>query len=794
MLDYNLYLDRLNSIEPFGRIDKLRKHILHEPRYLSIEQAKIITKTYRQNEEKPRIIQRALALKNALEQIEISLDPKELIVGNRSAKIRAGIVSPEAGIEWINNEIESLPTRAQDRFNVDDKDIIEFRFELYPYWHNKGLRDKIGQALDENIDDFELAVKINQKDHSQGHICPGTEKWLSYGPSGLRKIVQEKIKDCDVSKRDFYLSVDIVLEGAIHFMGRYADLAKRMADSESDESAKSSLLEVSHICKKLESSPPESYHEALQSLWFLFVILHMESNANSISPGRMDQYLYPYFEKDFLEGRLTLDRALELTEALWIKFNHIVYMRNTKSAKYFAGFTTGFNVAIGGVDDDSNDATNLLSFIFLKAQDQVRLSQPNLSARIHNKTPEKFLNACIKVIGNGSGMPQIFNDESIIPALTNKGIDIKDARNYSIVGCVELSTHGNSLGWSDAAMFNMVKVLELTLNNGCCLLTGKKLGLQTGFLYDYKTYRDLEDAFKTQINYFIDKMIKACIIVDRMHAACLPSPFLSSVIENCLDKGRDVTAGGALYNFSGVQCIQVANVADSLAAIKTSVYDEKFVMPVTLLEALRKNFKGYEILRNRLLNKIPKYGNDVAWVDRIGQKWVAYFSKEVGKYRNARGGLFQIGLYTVSAHVPMGLNVGATPDGRLAKQPLADGGLSAVYGRDQTGPTALLNSVSRVNSILVSNGSLLNLKFLPEFFQKESNIVKFSSFLRTFIKLHIHHVQFNVVRREDLLAAKKNPEAYRDLLVRVAGYTAYFTELADDLQDEIIRRTEYGAD
>jgi formate C-acetyltransferase len=420
------------------------------------------------------------------------------------------------------------------------------------------------------------------------------------------------------------------------------------------------------------------------------------------------------------------------------------------------------------------------------------MPQPNLSARLFKGSDESFVDECSRVIGLGSGIPQIFNDEGVIPALMNVGIKEKDAKNYAIVGCVELTTHGNNLGWSDAAMFNLIKALELTLNNGTCLLTGKEMGLKTGYLSDYESFEDLEKAFAAQLKHYITRMIRSCEVVDRAHAEVLPSAFLSSVIDDCIEKGVDVTAGGAFYNLSGIQAIQVANLADSLAVIKKTIFEDKSIAKKELLEALQSNWDGNEILRQMILHKVPKYGNDVNWVDSLGNQWVEYFADQLSLYTNIRGGVYHTGLYTVSAHVPMGQNVGASADGRKAMDPLADGGVSAMYGRDINGPTALLNSVSRINSKLGSNGTLLNMKFLPEFFKTNEGIKKFSSLLRTFVDLKINHVQFNVLRKEDLIAAQKEPEKYGGLTVRVAGYTAYFTELASDLQDEIIARTSYG--
>lgn len=785
-------IEGIQTLSISERARRLKDRMLSEPRYLSVEQALLITESYIQNEGRPRNIQRAKALEAALEKMTIGIDTEELIVGNRTAGVRAGVVFPEAGISWLDKEIDSLHRRPQDRFNVRAEDIEDFREKILPYWQGKSLEDEVRRKIGSDMESMGKVVKINQTDHAQGHICPNVVKWLELGPAGLKAEVERKLAASNGECEDFYKGMLIVLTASQDFMKRYGKLAAEMASSSINTAEIDNLLNISRICFKLSEKPAETFHEALQSVWFLFVILHMESNASSFSPGRMDQYLYPYLSKDFENNLISMEEALELIEALWLKFNQIVYLRNSNSAKYFAGFPIGFNVAVGGQTQDGQDASNILTFLFLKAQDNIRLPQPNLSARLFSGSSEEFVDECSRVIGLGSGMPQIFNDESIIPAMENQGISHDDAVNYAVVGCVELSTHGNYLGWSDAAMFNLVKALELTINNGRCLLTGKKLGLETGYLSDFDSYESLEKAFEKQLDYFIEKMIKACDVVDRLHAEILPSPFLSGVIDDCIANGSDVTAGGASYNLSGIQAIQVANIADSLAAIKKLVYADKTVNAGKLLKALQSNFEGDEALRQLCLNHVPKYGNDVEWVDLLGLKWIRYFADRLGEYTNARGGPYHTGLYTVSAHVPMGRNVGATPDGRLAEQPLADGGMSAVYGRDVTGPTALLKSVSTIDSMLGSNGTLLNMKFLPEFFRTQAGIKKFSALLRAFVKLKINHVQFNVVSREDLLAAKENPEAYKGLIVRVAGYTAYFTELADDLQNEIIERTSYG--
>jgi pyruvate formate-lyase/glycerol dehydratase family glycyl radical enzyme len=584
--------------------------------------------------------------------------------------------------------------------------------------------------------------------------------------------------------------VQITLEGAIIFIRRYADLAGAMLQ-DCSPGRRQELEKMAGICENLATRGAGNFHEALQSLWFLFVLLHLESNASSFSPGRMDQYLQPYFEKDIAEGLLSEQDALELIESLWLKFNQIVYLRNAHSARYFAGFPIGFNVAIGGQTEAGEPAVNRLSWLMLKAQEHIGLPQPNLSARLAENTPGDFIEACARVIGRGSGMPQIFNDEAVITALVNQGIPRHEAMNYGIVGCVELSTHGNFLGWSDAAMFNMVKVLELTMFNGECQVTGRRTGPQTGYLSEHESYNDFERALEKQMDHFIGLTMKLCFHVEKMHAAHLPSPFLSSVINDCIEKGQDVTAGGATHNFSGIQFIQVANLADSLAVLKQEVFDSKRIGRETLMTAMKNNFEGFGELKIHLLEKVPKYGNDVKWVDEMGNAWAERFAKKISQFTNPRNGRCHTGFYTVSAHVPMGENVGATPDGRTGGTPLADGGLSAVYGRDLQGPTALLNSVSRINPVNGSNGALLNMKFTPGLFSNEQGIRKFSALLRSMLKLKIIHVQINVVDKEDLLRAQRQPELYRHLIVRVAGYSAYFTDLSTVIQDEIISRTTY---
>lgn len=778
----------LAMLESTPRIDRLRLEMLAEDRVVSADQAAITTRVYADNPAEPVIVKRALALAAALRELPIRITPGELIVGNRTPSVRAGVITPEAGASWIDKEIETLPTRPQDTFDVEAETIRTFREDIYPAWQGVSLEDVIRERYGSEIDAIGKVVKINQKDHAQGHICPNVPRWLAEGPAGLAQEASVRGATATGEQVDFYRSVEIVMQGVQAFMLRYAQVASDMAET-ADPADAADLQAVAQTMTKLASQPAETFAEAVQSLWILFVVLHTESNASSFSPGRLDLALLPYYQASIEAGDMNPGDAVELLECLFLKFNQIVYLRNSHSAKYFAGFPIGFNIAVGGQDREGNDVANPLSFLFLQAQKHLGLPQPNLSVRLHDNTNQDLLTEAVRVVARGSGMPQFFNDRSVVPALESVGIAPEDALDYAVVGCVELTTQGNNLGWSDAAMFNLNKALELTLTGGVDLQTGTQIGPDFGSLTSYETWGDLENAFAQMVNHYLDKMVAACEVVEKAHMDVLPTAFLSAVIDDCLPKGQDVTAGGALYNLSGIQMIQVASLADSLAAIKKLVFDDQAITRERLLDALRADFEGYEVEQALLANKAPKYGNDIAYVDDLGEQWAGFFATQLAAYTNIRGGRYHTGMYTVSAHVPMGQNVGASPDGRKAGTPLADGGLSPVYGRDMAGPTAVLQSVAKMGNEYTSNGGLLNLKFLPEFFDSETNVGKFAEFLRAFVKLEVPHVQFNVVRREDLIAAKANPEQYRSLTIRVAGYTAYFTELSGDLQDEIIART-----
>lgn len=782
---------------PSARAARIKRRLLETERLIDVERARYTTASYRRSEGEPMPIRRARMVLDVARSLSIAIDPDELIVGNRSLHSRMGVIAPEGAVDWIDRELDGLPTRPQDRFQIDPEVKRELREEIFPYWRGHTLEDTVAVRVppDVRVAVQGKAFSLNQTDHAQGHILPDVEGWLHLGVAGLRRRVETARRRPDRQEpahQEFYAATLIALQAAEEFILRYANLADELAEECADAGRRRELRQIAANCRQVATEPPRTFWEALQAAWFLFVLLQIESNASSFSPGRFDQYMLPYLDADLAASRLTLPEAQELLEQLWLKFNQIVLLRSSSSARYFAGFPIGFNLVVGGQHADGSDATNVLSTMCLRAQADLGMTQPNLSIRVHAHSPEEFLEAAAFVIGKGSGMPQVFNDEVIIPGQMRRGVSQDDARNYAIVGCVELSTPGKALGWSDASMFNLARILELTLFGGRDPQTGKQIGLPTPTLAEMQDFAELEAAYEQQLAHFVPLMVQGCNVVDAIHAELLPSPLLSAVIDDCIERGRDVTAGGAHYNFSGVQGVQVANVADSLAAVRQAVFDEQWLTAQELLDVLRSDYAGQEVLRQRLIHRVPKFGNDDDRVDAFAAHWGDRYCELVAEHATVRGGVYQPGFYTVSAHVPMGANVGATPDGRHAGTPLADGGLSPMTGVDTEGATAVLRSVGKLNLELASNGTLLNMKFLPAFFDGAEALAKFATLLRGFCRLKIPHVQFNVVSAATLRQAQADPDAFRSLVVRVAGYSAYFVELDRDLQEEIIRRTEFG--
>jgi len=760
-----------------NRIQRLKDALFASPREISLERALLYTESHQQTEGEPVILRRAKATAYILDHVEIAIRDDELIAGNRTVKPRAGIMSPEMDPYWLLKELEQFSTRPQDRFNISEEDKRLYRDVLYPYWEKRSMKDFINSQMTEEV---KAAVStqifsVNQTDKGQGHIIIDYPRLLN---NGLGALVAEMNEHCQREPQNaFYQAALLLLEASQRHILRYAALAEEMAERY-DEPRRQELLAIAENSRHNAQYKPKSFWQACQLFWYMNVILQYESNASSLSIGRFDQYMLPFYQASLSQGE---DAAFlkELLESLWVKCNDIVLLRSTSSARYFAGFPTGYTALLGGLTENGRSAVNVLSFLCLDAYQSIQLPQPNLGVRVNEFIDRPFLLKTAETIRLGTGIPQIFNDEVVVPAFLNRGVSLEDARDYAVVGCVELSIPGKTYGLHDIAMFNLLKVMEIAMqeNEG-----------NTALSYD-----ELLEHIRTKINHYIALMVEGSNICDIGHRDWAPVPLLSSFISDCLDNGKDITEGGARYNFSGVQGIGIANLSDSLHALKGLVFEQQRLSFDELLAVLKANFATPEgeKVRARLIHRFEKYGNDIDEVDNISAELLRHYCKEVEKYRNPRGGQFTPGSYTVSAHVPLGAVVGATPDGRFAGEQLADGGLSPMLGQDMQGPTAVLKSVSKLDNYLLSNGTLLNVKFTPATLEGDAGLQKLADFLRAFTQLKLQHVQFNVVNADTLREAQQRPQDFAGLVVRVAGYSAFFVELSKEIQDDIIRRTAH---
>ena len=766
------------------RTQAIKDSLFAEKRQVSVERAHLYMESYQQTEGESAIIRRAKALRHLLEGHEIVLDDLDLLVGNRSAKPRAGVLSPEMSPYWILDELDEFPTRPQDTFEISDEDKAYYRDVLYPFWKGQSLNDWYTAHADPEVLEAQKTkvFAVAQTDKGQGHIICDFPLVLTRGYGSILREAREKL--AAAPENLFYQASVITLEAMVAYIRRYERLVAGRIDAAEPHRA----IELAHhedVLHHIATEPARDLYDALQLVWLTEVALQHESNASSLSLGRMDQYLWPYYQASVSAGE-SPEFIRELIQCFYLKTNTIVAIRSTESASFFAGFPIGFNLVVGGVDENGNECSNDLSYLLLDIQRDTRLPQPNLSLRVHKDTPTALYDKACEIIRLGDGIPQCFNDEVNIPAFLRRGISVEDARDYAVVGCVELSIPGRMYGLHDISMFNMVRCFEITLEQH-----------PEGF----ESFEALEEAVETTIDTYVELMVRGCNVCDLAHRETSPTPLLSSLVLDCMEKGADITSAGARYNPSGVQGVGTANLADSLMVMKRVVFGEgedgERVQPRIgyreLLEVLARNWtgEGDEVLRQTFVNRYPKYGNDVDEVDEIGRRFLEHYGHEVEKYENVRGGHFQPGSYTVSAHVPLGAACGATPDGRFAHEQLADGGLSPMVGRDKHGPTASLRSVSKLCNVLDSNGSLLNVKFSPATLAGELGIEKLTAYLRAFSRLGIQHVQFNVVDRATLLDAQAHPEQHKDLVVRVAGYSAMFVELSKAIQDDIINRSEH---
>ncbi|MBW1697984.1 MAG: glycyl radical protein [Deltaproteobacteria bacterium] len=791
---------------------KRRDAVLNTVPRICPDRARFLTEAYMANENLPMILRRADAFRNVLEKMTIYIASDELIVGNQASSPRAAPLFPEYGAHWIIDELDSFENRPYDKFEIDEDTKKELR-SILPYWYNKSYYDKVRSLAEITLSgnvrecfDFEYS-NLNQVISNPGqifsgagHVTPDFEKVLRLGLRGIIDEVKRKldtVEPCSaegLKKNLFYRAVLITLEAAVAFARRFSLKASRMSLKESDPRRRSELQKIASVCKRVPEHPARNLHEALQATWFVHLMLQIESNGHSMSLGRMDQYLYPFYEEDLEKGIITPEQALTLLELFMVKCFEVNKLRCWVHSQYVAGYPMFQQITLGGQSPDGKDAANDLSYLFLKALAAMGLSQPSVSVRIFKGTSSQFLQAAVQtVVNHRGGLPSFFNDEVVIALLLNIGLKLKEARNWSVMGCAEPQVMGKFLPGVSACHINLLKILELTLNGGVNPSTGRQLYPSKGTLSSYGSLDEILSAYKELLERYVEFALTLDNFAAMVQEEIMQTPFLSSFIEHRIEMGKDVTeTAGKTYANQVILGHGSVNVGNALAAIGKLIYEEKVLEPEALMEALLSNFKGpgQEAIRQMLLNRAPKYGNDDEYVDELTRETLNYFLKKCHCMRHYWGGRYGPTPQGVSANVPLGAAVGATPDGRKAGQPLADN-TSPAAGTDLKGPTAVLKSVARLDHELASNGTILNLKLHPSALKNREGMDKFASLIRTFFNMSGMQVQFNIITAEELKEAQKNPEAYRNLVVKVAGYSAHFTSLDRRLQDQIIERTTH---
>ncbi|UMZ72722.1 glycyl radical protein [Natranaerofaba carboxydovora] len=805
---------------PFSRINSWREEFIETPLTIDHERACLWTEAMKENEAKSTILKSARALAHVLRNVSIYINDYELIVGNMAAPPRSAPVFPEFSYDWFVDELKNDPFKERENDRYLTTEEAEEKLEsIHDYWKNNTVHDMAREMMSEEelkgtgAYGKGMYMLGNYFFGGVGHISPNYITIFNNGWKGLKEIVEKKISQLDetlpddLKKKEFYTAQLTVIEGTMDFIKRYAKLAREKASKEEGQ-RKEELLQIADNCEWISENPPRNFWEALQLWWFATTIILIESNGHSITYGRFDQYMYPYYKEDMDNNTFTKDFVQELIEGAWIKISELTKVRDKISTKSFGGVELGGpTMTVGGLDRDGNDATNDLTFMCLDATAHVRLHAPWMTTRWHSNSPDELWVKAIKVAKLGFGLPSFFNDECIIPSMTNRGRTLEDARDYTIIGCVEPDAWGQEYGWHDSAFFNINKVFELAINDGKCIDCssecfrydrcvgrGEQMGIKTGKLSEFKSIEEVKEAYQKQMKYWVDRLVKAENCMDFAHQERKPLPYLSLLINDCTERGIDVTAGGAKYNFNGPQGVGVGNVADGLSAINKLVYEDGEVSGEEMLKALQNNWEGYEDLY-ALVNssKIPHYGNDNDVADEYARFAADAYCKQLENRPTAHGGVFQPGLYPVSGNVACGSVQGATPEGRVQSEPIADG-VSPVHTKrgshDVKGPTAVALSVSKLDHEIASNGTLLNMKFTPSTLAGEVGDENFISMMKVYFRRKGMHNQINVISRETLEDARKRPEEYKGLLVRVAGYSAFFTELDDSLQKDLIERTE----
>lgn len=792
-------------MEPSKRVRKLKDEILSAVPCIEADRAIILTESFKETENQPVIIRKAKALEKMLNELPIIIRDDELIVGSLTKNPRSSQVFPEFSNQWLVDEFDTLEKRTSDLFKISEDTKSKLK-EVFKYWKGKTVSELASSYMsDETINAMGAKVftVANYHFNGLGHVSVDYSKVLEKGFRGIIKETEEAIKNADttnpeyVKKKIFWDSIIISCNAAINYAKRYAKLARELAEKTTDNTRKNELLNIARVCDNVPENPAQTFHEACQSFWFVQIIISLESNGHAISPARFDQYMYPYYKNDIDTKMENKEVNREILHCLWVKFNDLTKVRDETTTKAFSGYSMFQNLIVGGQTPEGRDATNELSYMCLEATGSLKLPQPSLSVRIWSKTPEEFLIRTCELTRLGTGLPAFYNDEVVIPMLVNQGLTLEDARDYAIVGCVEPQKPGKTDGWYDAAFFNLAKILELCINNGKAY--GNQIGPKTGDFNSFTNIDEFIEAYKKQTEYFVSQMVAADNCVDIAHAERAPLPFLSCMLDDCISKGKSIQEGGGHYRFSGPLGVGIANVGDSFMAIKKLIFDEHKITLDKLKEAINSNFgeeendlskkSEYEDIKQLILHRVPKFGNDIDEVDEFTCEGALIYCKEVEKYTNQRGGKFIPGLYPVSNNVHLGSLVGATPDGRNAYEPLADG-VSPTRGADIKGPTAAANSVAKLDHFSAPSGTLFNQKFNPSSLQGDNGLKNLGSLIRSYFDKKGMHIQFNVVDKKILIEAQKHPEQYRDLIVRVAGYSAQFICLDKGVQEDIIKRTE----
>lgn len=781
------------------RIKKLREQSLNAIPHITPERAILITEFYKSDiAQKVSVpVKRAMALKYILENKKLCINEGELIVGERGPEPKAVPTYPEIIVHSLE-DLEILNSREKVWYRVDDKTKEIYKNEIIPFWKGRSVRDKIFQEVDEAWKEAFSAGVFTEfmEQRSPGHTVLD-DKIYKKGFEDFIRDIDESIKNLDfysdpeaLDKKEELKAMKIAAQALISYANRYAAELEKLAETEENPERKDELKEMARICRMVPAKKPDTFWEALQYYWFVHIGVITELNPwDSFNPGRLDQHLYPFYKREIESGNLTEDRAKELLESFWVKFNNQPAPPKVGvTAEESSTYTDFALINVGGVKPDGSDASNELSYLILDVIEEMRILQPSSMVQVSKKNPDRLLKRAIKIIKTGFGQPSIFNTDAIIQEHVRQGKDIVDARQGGASGCVEAGVFGKE-AYILTGYFNIPKVLEITLNNGIDPRTGKKIGIETGNPEDFRSFDELFTAFRRQLKYFIDIKIKGNNIIEKIYSRELPAPYLSILIDDCIIKGKDYHSGGARYNNSYIQGVGIGTITDSLSAIKYNVFDKKIVSMKELLEAIKDNFENNEILRRRLLNKTPKFGNDDDYADDImKQVFEAYFEFIDGR-PNTKGGHYRVNLLPTTVHIYFGKVMGATPDGRKAGEPLSEG-VSPVQGADRNGPTAVIKSLGKLDH-LRTGGTLLNQKFTPQLLSDESGENKLLNLIRTYFRYDGHHIQFNVVTAETLREAQREPEKHRDLIVRVAGYSDYFVDLNKDLQDEIIKRTEH---